>query len=302
MAFFRVKRKRRFTWLMLTLPFLATPVAAAEFMGLGDLSGGPFNSYATAVSADGKVVVGRSAIRDQILTLPPIPPGYQAFRWSPAGGMAGLGYLPGGDQSAAMGVSADGTVVVGASETSDGNEGFRWTQDGGMVGLGYLASADYFSVAYGVSADGTAVVGSSDSGNGSEAFRWTEAGDMVGLGYLDGHIGSAAFDISADGTVVVGNGSDGNSAEAFRWTEGGGMTGLGHLGGHIGWFYAVAPVDGSCEQGPSVARVPIYRLYNNGFAQGIDSNHRCTPDLVTVNQMIRNGWIFEGVAFCARSL
>jgi hypothetical protein len=36
-------------------------VAGATFMGLGDLPGGKFQSDATAISADGTIMIGRSA-------------------------------------------------------------------------------------------------------------------------------------------------------------------------------------------------------------------------------------------------
>ena len=49
-----------------------------------------------------------------------------------------LGTL-GGDRSSAWGVSADGTVVVGAARNAAGQDrAFRWTVDGGMQDLGTL--------------------------------------------------------------------------------------------------------------------------------------------------------------------
>ncbi len=36
------------------------------------------------------------------------------------------------------GLSADGSVVVGVSNSASGTEAFRWTAGGGMVGLGDL--------------------------------------------------------------------------------------------------------------------------------------------------------------------
>jgi hypothetical protein len=44
---------------------------------------------------------------------------------------------------------------------------------------------------------------------------------------------------------------------------------------------------------------PIYRAYNNGFARGIDSNHRFTTDVATYQSMLAAGWIGEGVVMCA---
>ena len=149
-----------------------------------------------------------------------------------------LGSLSGASgQSVAKAVSADGSVVVGASTTTSGSgEAFRWTAAGGMVGLGDLPGGSYFSDAAAVSADGLTVVGRSNSWNASEgyheAFRWT-GGGMQGLGDFAGYpFGSWAADVSADGSVVVGAGYPGRIGapkyEAFRWTA---RTGLVSLGG-----------------------------------------------------------------------
>ena len=45
---------------------------------------------------------------------------------------------PGGGESVAEGVSADGSVVVGQAISASGPEAFRWTELGGIVGLGDL--------------------------------------------------------------------------------------------------------------------------------------------------------------------
>jgi probable HAF family extracellular repeat protein len=67
-----------------------TPIAGAQgqatFQGLGDPPGGLVLSEATAVSADGQVVVGVSVVAGDTA---------QAFRWTEASGMVGLGDLPG---------------------------------------------------------------------------------------------------------------------------------------------------------------------------------------------------------------
>ncbi len=64
---------------------IAGPARAAQFMGLGHLPGGDFQSRARDVSADASVVVGYS-----VNAL-----GEEAFRWTDGMGMVGLGYLPG---------------------------------------------------------------------------------------------------------------------------------------------------------------------------------------------------------------
>ena len=125
--------------------------------------------------------------------------------------------------SYANGVSADGSVIVGASESVNGTEAFRWTESGGMVGLGDLPGGFFQSYANGVSADGSVIVGTSYGDYGSEAFRWTESGGMVGLGDLPGSsFYSSANGVSADGSVIVGY----SEGQAFRWTQETGMVSL----------------------------------------------------------------------------
>jgi probable HAF family extracellular repeat protein len=200
----------------------------ASFQGLGDLTGGSYNSVANAVSADGMVVVGQSNSAS----------GGEAFRWTTDGGMVGLGILY-DTNSTATGVSTDGSVVVGSSgstASSTFSEAFRWTTDGGMIGLGGLPGSG-ISNARDVSADGLVVVGEGPSDNSdynrSEAFRWTANDGMVGLGFMSAQRhGSGSIATSGDGSVVVGNGRLGLfDTQAFRWTAASGMVGLGFLPG-----------------------------------------------------------------------
>jgi probable HAF family extracellular repeat protein len=147
---------------------------------------GPHDSWAHAVNADGSVVVGRSSGYNRLFlpTLPPPPkesvrPGPEAFRWTQAGGMEGLGDLPGGDfYSEAYAVNADGSVVVGTSDSASGTEAFRWTEAGGMqslaewlAGFGVDVSGWVLSEVRGISSDGTVMVGTGSNSSGSrEAF------------------------------------------------------------------------------------------------------------------------------------
>jgi probable HAF family extracellular repeat protein len=146
--------------------------------------------------------------------------------------------LPGGvTESAAYGVSADGSVVVGGGASASGPQAYRWTSATGMVGLGYLPGGSSFSSSEDVSPDGAIIVGASNSASGLQAFRWTSGGGMVGLGDLSGGpFGSVAIGVSADGAVVVGIGNlneASGTSEAFRWTSGSGMVGLGDLPGGV---------------------------------------------------------------------
>lgn len=123
-----VYRDRAFRW-----------TATGGMQNLGVLAG-DHASRASAVSADGSVVVGTS---EQVVDPLSAQPGAQqvahrqAFRWTATGGMQALGYLAGDTQSVANAVSGDGRVVVGASTTAtfprlDQQHAFRWSTVNGM--------------------------------------------------------------------------------------------------------------------------------------------------------------------------
>src|SRR5262249_1209422 len=120
-------------------------------VGLGRLPGATV-STAFAVSGNGQVVAGDNQIGTT----------FEAFRWTQATGMVGLGFLPGGNSSLSRGntVSADGSVVVGSSNSAahpNDLEATRWTPTG-VAGLGFLPGRTS-TQATGVSADGSVVVG-----------------------------------------------------------------------------------------------------------------------------------------------
>ena len=212
-------------------------VAAATFRSLGDLPGGGFLSEATAVSADGAVVVGKSASSSS---------GEEAFRWTSALGLVGLGVPQDALTSTATDVSADGTVIVGWAYYGGwfGTSGaFRWTAGTGSVAL-VGADGYFYATPPDVSADGAIVVGGdcwfgSFGAGDCNAYRWTQDEGMVGLG--DPLLDTIAAGVSADGSIVVGgvevgpmtacdclaSGSCGSMHDAFRWTTGEDMTTLG---------------------------------------------------------------------------
>jgi probable HAF family extracellular repeat protein len=130
-----------------------------------------------------------------------------------------LGGLPGGAPhrgSAARAISADGSVIVGGSESAAGYmEAFRWTRETGMVGLGYLPGG-FSSYANAVSADGAVVVGGGNSAKGPKtAFVWTAEKGMQpladelaaqGVKNVAGWTLEEATGVSADGKTVIGVG------------------------------------------------------------------------------------------------
>lgn len=178
--------------------------SADEAFYLGNLSDVGNHSGAYDVSYSGSVVIGTGESEMEggsgyIITV------QEAFRWTEEDGMIGLGNLQGGlFSSHALGVSADGSIVVGYSGFESGIEACRWTVDGGMVGLGDLMGGNFYSKAFDVSADGSVVTGYSESTSGYEAFRW-ENDVMFGLDDLPGGtFYSEAWGVSADGSVIVG--------------------------------------------------------------------------------------------------
>jgi para-nitrobenzyl esterase len=62
-------------------------------------------------------------------------------------------------------------------------------------------------------------------------------------------------------------------------------------------FLTTPPVAGGCAGGLT----RVYRAYNNGFAKGIDSNHRITTNFAAYQQTVASGWTGEGVVMCAPS-
>ncbi len=163
-------------------------------------------SSASGVSDNGSVVVGKAYLDSYV----------QAFRFTTADGLQGIGDLPGGIASSdARAVSRDGLVVVGTSDSDLGTEAFLWTSGSGMMGLGALPGTFFGSQALAVSANGSVVVGSSLSGAGNRAFIWDAVNGMRNLADvlvaeagvdLTGWTLNEATGISDDGTVIVGNG------------------------------------------------------------------------------------------------
>lgn len=163
---------------------------------LADLPGGATELYANGVSADGRFVVGLSysaegmqAVRwdesNVPLALAPARSqayaasadgsvvvglvGGRAFRWDEASGLALLDDVTGSDlDSGAVGVSDDGSIVVGRYRTGPGVEhAVLWDVAGGayplealLVGLGVdLSGWSQLESATAISADGTRIVG-----------------------------------------------------------------------------------------------------------------------------------------------
>ena len=139
--------------------------------------------------------------------------------------MQSLGFLPGDTRSYAFGVSGDGSVIVGLSDTPTATRAFRWTSQGGMQELGPLSGGNS-SVAKAISKDGSVIVGEKYSNFGSSAFLWTESGGMQDLGTLPGGTSARAEGASGDGSSIVGQSNSSSGTSAFLWSSGSGMIDL----------------------------------------------------------------------------
>jgi probable HAF family extracellular repeat protein len=180
---------------------------ATGMMGLGDLPGGGFHSFANAISGDGSVIVGASTSTASGIS------DFEAFRWTQATGMVGLGDLPGGNfASFATAVSADGSVIVGSSAVAIGDGGldiyapFIWDAVNGMRDLRTVFAQLGLTLPELTMTDATAVSdnGRTITGYGKSIFR-IPAGDLrteAWLGVLPAPT-AVQGDFNHDGTVDV---------------------------------------------------------------------------------------------------
>lgn len=135
-------------------------------------------SAAFAISSDGSTIVGTSWDSPD----DPYPDVFQAFRWTEAEGMVGLGHLQGDDpRSIASAVSDDGAIVVGRSyvdtPTYQGRKASIWDADHGMrdlqqvlideYGLGDELAGWTLKRALAISDDGRVICGNALGPNGS---------------------------------------------------------------------------------------------------------------------------------------
>ena len=135
----------------------------------------PVGDFAVnAASRDGSVVVGTVVV--------PGGEGFQACRWTDAEGVVPLGLFAEGFTSQALGVSGDGSRIVGFVENmnTDLRQAFLWEEEMGMRLLqdvlheryGFDLTGWSLTKAYAISDDGRTVVGRGYSPQGvDEAWR-----------------------------------------------------------------------------------------------------------------------------------
>lgn len=169
----------------------------------------------TFVSGDGAIVSGTCYTSGN--------PG-QAFVWTTQAGIQGLGFARSGDsRSQALGMSGDGSTVVGLSENiSQGTGGgFVWTAATGMRPMpGLFGLTD--THCRGANADGSIIVGET----GHRATLWDADRVAHDLGSIPGLVSDFAYAVSDDGSIVVGyaiNGNDGLTSTGTIWTPQAGL-------------------------------------------------------------------------------
>ena len=165
-------------------------------------------TWINGMSADGTIVAGFSSSG-------------RPFRSTPTSTQQLPNYVGGGGvPTDAMGVSADGSTVVGSGNSTLGREAFRYTVAGGLQGIGDLPGGQFQSEAWDVNGDGSVIVGFGNSSPfGTQAFRWTPAG-IAGLPAGGTLYPRHATAVSDDGNVVVGSASHLVSpfnSEPFIW-------------------------------------------------------------------------------------
>src|SRR5215472_1224802 len=140
-----------------------------------------------------------------------------------------------GTQTSAVGISADGAVIIGKYFLSGSDprcgvfggctRSFVWTAKTGMQDLGLLDGRE--AEGHALSGDGSLIVGEASSSIAyRRAFVWTAATGMLDIGtplYVNqpDHSRSEAYDISGDGSVIVGRAIPPEEMlipESFRFT------------------------------------------------------------------------------------
>jgi probable HAF family extracellular repeat protein len=241
----------------------SNPIRAASITPLGFLSvNPPQSSSAVGLTPGASAIAGTSENGGHT----------EAFRYA-GGTMVGYGVSGGFLNSAATGISRDGTAVIGYATGGGGEtEGMLW-QGGSTIPLGQFSSSFNYSVAYGVSGNGSRIVGIGRmSATTLEAFLWEPGPGMTPLADLPGgDISSGAYAIAVDGSVVVGYGTTATSAGlAARW-DAGGVTALGDLpgGAELSVAYALSSTgDYIAGTGTTVDGLEAF-LWNNGSMTGL---------------------------------
>lgn len=206
---------------------------------LGLLPGGSF-SHATAISGDGGVIVGEAdgggpglhafrwtvdttlsqveglrgsstcasggvSVDGSVVVGTCLAPMSEAFRWTAASGVVGLGRFGTGSNatSTASAVSGNGEITGGAGHPAL-TGAVLWDANGAPTIIGGLPG-DTNGTVTALSRDGKVAAGVSvDAAGHARAFRWTGLSGVMPLGTRDAFTATVASSMSADGSRIVG--------------------------------------------------------------------------------------------------
>ncbi|WP_211453601.1 hypothetical protein [Collimonas antrihumi] len=183
-------------------------------------------SWATAVNADGSVIVGLLQYAVEERSRP--------FRWTAETGLVDLTKAnPQLENFYPVALSADGTIMAGRVRLL--NQGARTraaiVSNGVLTYLGSPQNTREDSDVTAMTPNGDIVVGHINAdGTSNRAFLWKKNEGMKDITTIKGHfLSSYATNVSADGSTVVGSVFADGVNHAFQWTEKNGMKDLGAL-------------------------------------------------------------------------
>ncbi len=226
---------------------LGAPAAVAQhqafFEWVGDLPGGQISSSPSAISADGRVVVGSSDAHPEGVATPRARP----FAWDRGTGITALPTPVDWGPCYASGVSADGSVILGFGADEQGrsllvrwfdragpfrlelpdpqssvdtvrlsddgetillhldDRPYLWSLESGFVALPSIPDRSGIFQSRALSGDGLTVVGALSDQQGVYAYSWTSTGGYVELGQLPGGpLYTLAYAVNTDGSVITG--------------------------------------------------------------------------------------------------
>lgn len=183
----------------------------ATMLDIGKDNPGP--SFATAASTHGDTVVGWASPIDTKTTNAELP-----FYWRGADlkFLAPLGGL--GATGRAWGVSGNGDLIVGESETSTGGlHATLWKTGGGVIDLG-VPKPGALTSAFAISEDGRTIVGLADL-NQPLVWRIDGSIQMEMLPLPAGAMAGVAMGVNTNGSVIAGVARDGDNDQAVLWTR-----------------------------------------------------------------------------------
>src|SRR5262245_51552 len=177
--------------------------------------GGDNWAFGWAVSADGSTIVGTSGhcVGTPCYPWTGDPDGF----WIGANGV--LHRLNGFDTSHALGVSANGSAIVGVGWQSGTSEAARWNDQHPTL-LGHFPDTNYSS-AMAISGDGEVVLGGPNGWWGE--WRWTAASGWAPLASPGDQRRIAFLNLSHDGSVAVGMRGFVPQNEAVIWDAANGI-------------------------------------------------------------------------------